>query len=162
MKLNNGKGWEAISSKHNSSHGYHHAQNPGHATTAGAIRDMPPAQGVRQNPQLTSGRLNAPHPPPPSQGKQMAVKRGERQNAPGALPTKRPNGPAGGLQPGAANTPTASTQAQFQTSQTNLPPTTGPVSPHDQPQGMNTQDRGSPTENKRSTWQKIQAALCCG
>ncbi|KAA8895183.1 kinase-like domain-containing protein [Sphaerosporella brunnea] len=161
MKLNNGKGWEAIS-KH-SAH-YHHGQNPNHATTAGELRHVPPAQIRPTNTGITSGRLNAPQPPPPSPGsKAMGQKRGDGRSAQNAPQTKRPNAAAGGLhQPGHA-TPTASTQAQFQASASNLPPTTRGQSP----QALNLpaqQTRGNQEDNsnKKTTWQKIQAVFCCG
>ncbi|CUS13456.1 unnamed protein product [Tuber aestivum] len=157
MKLNNGKGWEAIS-KHPSSHNYHTAHNQTHGAN-GELRLLSPAQ-VRQPPQLTPSRLNAPHPPPPSPGKPMVQTRGDRQNAQGVMPTKRPSGQAGGLQKPVA-TPTASTQAQFQASNTNLPPTTrGPS-----PQVLNNQQnqpRNNPAEPKRSFMQRLSAAFCCG
>jgi len=157
MKLNNGKGWEAIS-KHPSSHNYHTAHNQTHGTN-GELRLVPPAQ-VRQPPQLTPSRLNAPHPPPPSPGKPMGPTRGDRQNAQGAMPTKRPSGQAGGL-PKPVATPAASTQAQFQASNTNLPPTTRGTSPqvlNSQP----SQPRNNQGEPKRSFMQKLSAAFCCG
>jgi len=171
MKLNNGKGWEQLHRGH-ASHGYAQA-SPNHATTTGELRHLQPAQ-VRQPQQgLTVGRLNAPPPPPPSSpGKPMGKSRGDRSNAPGALP-KRPSAPAGGqLQPGAPATPTASTQAQFQSSATNLPPTARGHSP----QMMNPQQqhRGQHAdqqhlhggqhhdEQKKSAWQKVQAVFCCG
>jgi casein kinase 1 len=160
MKLNNGKGWEAIS-KH--SNHYHHGQNPNHATTAGELRHVPPAQVRQPNSGIPSGRLNAPQPPPPSPGKAMGMKRGDGRSAPNAPQTKRPSVPAGGLQQPGLATPTASTQAQFQASATNLPPTARGQSP----QVLNhqaSQNRGNPDDNphKKTAWQKIQAVFCCG
>lgn len=160
MKLNNGKGWEAIS-KHPSSHQYHQGHSQAHATTTGELRHVPPAQ-VRQPAQLTPGRLNAPHPPPPSPGKPMGQTRGDRQNAQGVPPTKRPSGPAGGnlTKPG-VSTPTASTQAQFQASNPTLQPATRGQSPQvvsNQPP----QPRNSPQEPKKSFVQKLSSLFCCG
>jgi casein kinase 1 len=162
MKLNNGKGWEAIS-KH-STH-YHHGQTANHATTAGELRHVPPAQTRQPNSGIPSGRLNAPQPPPPSPGKPMAQKRGDGRSAPNAPPTKRPNAAAGGLQQPGLATATASTQAQFQASATNLPPTT--IGRGQSPQALNQpvhQTRGNPDDgsHKKTTWQKIQAVFCCG
>lgn len=93
----------------------------------------------------------------------MGNKRGERQNAPGALPLKRPSGPAGGLQPGQATPTGGSTQAQFQTSQTNIPQTTRGPSPQVINQHPAHQHRGhqDDEENKKSGWQKMQAVFCC-
>lgn len=159
MKLNNGKGWEAIS-KHPSSHQYHQGHNQAHATTTGELRHVPPAQ-VRQPPQgLTPGRLNAPHPPPPSPGKPMGQTRGDRQNATGALPSKRPSAQTGGLQKPGVSTPTASTQAQFQASNPTLQPVRG-----QSPQALNSQQpqpRNSQTEPKKSFMQKLSSVFCCG
>ena len=159
MKLNNGKGWEAIS-KH-SAH-YHHGQNPNHPTTAGELRLVPPAQVRQPNPAIPSGRLNAPQPPPPSPGKTMGMKRGEGRSVQNATQTKRPNVAAGGLQQLALGTSNPSTQAQFQPSTTNLPqPARG-----QSPQALNQQGhhRGNPEDGstKKTTWQKVQGVLCCG
>lgn len=153
MKLNNGKGWEAIS-KHPSSNQYHHHGQGNHQTgTAAELRHG--QQGTRgpSQAQLTAARLNAAQPPPPSPA--MPMKR-ERQNVSNAQPIKRPSGAAGGLQPG-VSTPTASTQAQFQTSQTNLPParTQMPVNNQHPPAMRN-------PEPKKTAWQKISSLLCCG
>lgn len=150
MKLNNGRGWEAMS-KHPSSHGYNHGQ---HATTAGELRHQSIGQSRGQQQQLTAGRLNAPQPLPPSPAMQMGKKR-ERQNAPGVQPLKRPSGPAGAPQVG---TPTTSTQAQFQAPQTGAQ---GRQSQGGAAQNLQQgQQRGQ--EPKKSAWQKITAALCCG
>ncbi|KAI5808984.1 casein kinase-like protein I [Peziza echinospora] len=156
MKLNNGKGWEAVS-KHPSSNQYHHHSQGQHASgTAADIRGQPTTSRGPSQAQLTAARLNAAQPPPPSPAMQMGKKR-ERQNVPGVQPPKRPSGTAGGLQPGAA-TPTASTQAQFQTSQTNLPPTRVQSSA-----AMNQQLPPTPRnpEVKKTAWQKFTSALCC-
>ncbi|RPB14518.1 kinase-like protein [Morchella conica CCBAS932] len=159
MKLNNGKGWEAIS-KHPSSHQYHQAHNQAHATTTGELRHVPPAQ-VRQPAQLTPGRLNAPHPPPPSPGKPMGQTRGDRQNAQGVPPTKRPSGPAGGLTAKQASTPTASTQAQFQASNPTLQPAARNQSP--QVVSQSPQPRNSQQEPTKKTFmQKLSSVFCCG
>ncbi|KAI5845442.1 kinase-like domain-containing protein [Tricharina praecox] len=160
MKLNNGKGWEAIS-KH-SAH-YHHGQSPNHATTAGELRHVPPAQVRQPNSAIPSGRLNAPQPPPPSPGKQMGMKRGEGRSVQNAPQTKRPNVAAGGLQQPVMGTPNPSTQAQFQPSTTNLPQAARGQSP----QALNQQShqsRGNAEDGstKKTTWQKIQGVFCCG
>ncbi|KAF8459106.1 kinase-like domain-containing protein [Terfezia claveryi] len=154
MKLNNGKGWEAIS-KHPSSNQYHH---PGqHVSGTADNRGQNTNSRGPSQAQLTAQRLNAPQPLPPSPAMQMGKKR-ERPNVPNTQPQKRPSGTAGGLQPG-VSTPTASTQAQFQKSQTNLPPTRMQPS-----QAMHQQLPQKPPnqEPKKTTWQKITSALCCG
>lgn len=164
MKLNNGKGWEALA-KHPSSHGYHHHGQ--HATTAGDIRNVH-ATNSRSNQQLTAARLNAAQPLPPSPAMQMGKKR-ERQSAPTAQPlNKRPAGAgptgvsAGGSQQlqqqhsnqQPLNTPIATTPGQQQFASQGqglhgrLPSQSSPG-----------QQRGQ--EPRKSAWQKITAALCC-
>jgi len=152
MKLNNGKGWEPIS-KHSSPNQYH---GP-HVSGAGDNRGQNTNSRGPSQAQLTAQRLNAPQPLPPSPAMQMGKKR-ERPNVPNAQLQKRPSGAAGGLQPG-VSTPAASTQAQFQNSQTNLPPAhtkSSQAMPQQLPQTPRNQ------EPKKTTWQKITSALCCG
>lgn len=159
MKLNNGKGWEAIS-KH-PSHQYQ-GHNQAHATTTGELRHVPPAQ-VRQPAQgLTPGRLNAPHPPPPSPGKPMGQIRTEGRNVTGAPPNKRPSAPTGAL-PKPVSTPAASTQVQQQFHPSN--PTLQPAVRGQSPQVANNQQqqqRNSQTEPKKSFMQKLSSVFCCG
>lgn len=155
MKLNNGKGWEAIS-KHPSSNQYHHHGQ--HVSGAADNRGQNTNSRGPSQAQLTAQRLNAPQPLPPSPVMQMGKKpnRPNVSNAP--QQQKRPTGTSGTLQPG-VSTPTASTQAQFQNSQTNLPPTRVQSSAP-----MNQQLPPTPgnQEPKKTTWQKITSALCCG
>ena len=122
MKLNGGRGWEAVK-QHPSQHHLHAANNhPNssarelHGASAAAVRGA-------SRPNVTADRLNAAQPPPPSPAKPgVAGKARDRQNVPGGLPaSKRQSGAAGGLsQPLDVVTPTASTQAQFQNSNANL------------------------------------------
>jgi len=163
MKLNNGKGWEAMQ-KHPSSHQYHH-QNPNqHATaTQGEIRHGNANTRPTANTQLTSSRLNDPQPPLPATAMHMQPKR-ERKPAQNAVPLKRPSQGPGNLQTPGVATPTASTQAQFQASQTNLPqvrthaPPTPVQQPTTQPQQQTQHTR--PMEPRKSFWQKFMS--CCG
>lgn len=157
MKLNNGKGWEAIS-KHPSSHQYNQ--------TTPEPRQLPPAQvpQVRQPSQgggLTAGRLNAPYPPPPSPGKPMGPTRGDRPSATGAPPDRRLAAPTGGF-PKPVSTPTASTQPQqqFQGSNPALQP--APRGQSTQVTTQQTQPRNSQTEPKKSFMQKLSSVFCCG
>lgn len=153
MKLNNGKGWEVIS-KHPSPNQYHHHSQGPHVSGAADNRGQNTNSRGQSQAQLTAGRLNAPQPLPPSPAKKR-----ERPNVPNTQQPKRPSGTAGGLQP-RASTPTASTQAQFQPSQTNLPQARVQSSQA----AMNQQSPPTPRnqDTKRTTWQKIQSALCCG
>lgn len=172
MKLNNGKGWEAIK-QHPSQHHLHQANavpNSSNRELHGAT-----ARGQSQG-QLTTARLNAAQPPPPSPAKPGAVgKTRERQSASGAAPPKRQSGAAGGhnqqqqqQQAPEVVTPTVSTQAQFQNSSSNLPqrainaqqPTmNGPNTASNTRLGQSTaqQPQAPPT-----FFQKVMNACCCG
>jgi len=154
MKLNNGKGWEAM--KHHPSQHLHaaNAVPNSSARALGGGANTPRGPGT---PGLNHDRLNQPQPLPPSQQHKPGVRK--RDEKPGALPIKRQS-----LAPGALNdvTPTASTQAQFPGSTVNLPPRTSQLNP-----GMNqnsTAQQGSRNQNAESqpsTMQKIMKALCC-
>ncbi|TVY91892.1 Casein kinase I-like protein [Lachnellula willkommii] len=151
MKLNNGKGWEAM--KQHPSHNMLHHPNavPGasqrelHGTTR-AGNSTPGG--------LTTARLNAAQPPPPSPIKPGMGKTRDRPNAQGGLVPKRSSGAAGGLQDVA--TPTGSTQAQFQNSSNNLPQRMTP-----QP-NMNPQPQSRNQDPQPSGFQKLMKTLCCG
>ncbi|KAJ2905547.1 Casein kinase I-like protein [Zalerion maritima] len=109
------------------------------------------AGNSNSQPRLTADRLNAAQPPPPSPIKQTDKRR--PQNASGLAPHNIRIGGA---------TPAASTQAQFQPSNNNLPgsrmmpagavPQQSPATqrPHEQPQPQ------------QSSFQKFMKALCCG
>lgn len=167
MKLNGGRGWEAV--KHHPSQHHLHANNvPNssarelHGASAAAVRGAP--RGT-----VTADRLNAAQPPPPSPAKPGVVgKTRDRQNVPGGLPTKRQSGQAGGLsQTLDMVTPTASTQAQFQNSNANLPGQRL-TSPAGQALAGNQQaanDRRAGQQQQESQpgfFQKLMKALCCG
>ncbi|KAF3936444.1 hypothetical protein ABW19_dt0205971 [Dactylella cylindrospora] len=161
MKLNNGKGWEAIQ-KH-PSHQYHHHQtaNQHISATQGELRHVNPnPRPSTNNQQLTTSRLNAAQPPPPSPAMQMNKKRERIPPTQNAVPMKRPSGGMGGqLSPGAV-TPNPSTQAQYNPpSQTNLAqqPRTQ-AQPTLQP-AQHTQPARQP-EPKRGFWSKVMS--CCG
>ena len=155
MKLNNGKGWEAM--KHHPSQHLHAANvipNPSNQVLGGGA-DTPRGPGT---PRLSQNRLNQPQPLPPSQQKPGVGKRGEKPGGSGAIP-KRQSGVLGGLND---VTPTASTQAHFQSSTTNLPPRTSQLNP-----GMNQSpvapqgSRAQNAETQPSTMQKLMKVLCC-
>ena len=153
MKLNNGKGWEAMK-QHPSQHMLHQpnaipgaSQRELHGTTRG---------GNSTPGHLTAARLNAAQPPPPSPIKPGMGKTRDRPNAPGGLAPKRSSGAAGGLQD--VGTPAGSTQAQFQNSSNNLPQrmTAQPT------MTAQAQQNGRPAEPQPSGIQKLMKALCCG
>jgi casein kinase 1 len=161
MKLNEGKGWEAMK-QHPTAHLYQTNALPN--STARATAGHDPSRGV-STPGVTAVRLNQPQPPPPgSPGKPLPSKT-RPGVGPGATPLKRTSnalggGPGGGLGADLA-TPTASTQAQFQNSNANLP------SRLNQPHPMNppTQQmppRPLPQDQKESGMPKFLKAICCG
>ncbi|EWC45769.1 casein kinase-like I [Drechslerella stenobrocha 248] len=163
MKLNNGKGWEAIQ-KHPSSHQYHHHQTANqHVSTQGELRHVNPNPRPTPNSNQLAARVNAALPPPPSPAMQMNNKKRERERAPvqNAVPLKRPSGGMGGLQSPGAVTPNPSTQAQYHApSQTNLAqqPRTQ-AQPTMQPAQHTTLPARQP-EPKRGFWAKVMS--CCG
>ena len=152
MKLNNGKGWEAM--KHHPSQHLSGAHLPP-ARAAGT--ETPRGPGT---PGLSQNRLNQPQPQLPNPQKPGVPKRNDKPGASGGLPIKRQSGALGPLND---VTPTASTQAQFQSSTMNLPPRSSQVNP-----GLNqssTAHQGTRNQNAEpqpSTMQKIMKALCCG
>ncbi|KAF3078193.1 casein kinase I, variant 2 [Orbilia oligospora] len=166
MKLNNGKGWEAIQ-KHPSSHGYHHHQSANQhvSATQGELRHVNPNPRPAANSNQLAARVNAALPPPPSPAMQMNNKKRERERerAPpqNAVPLKRPSGGMAGLQSPGAVTPNPSTQAQYNApSQTNLtqqprtqaPPTMTPAQHTSQPPRQ--------PEPRKGFWSKVMS--CCG
>jgi len=156
MKLNNGKGWEAMK-QHPSQH-HLHAANAVPNSSARALAGDNTQRGPT-TPGLTHTRLNAAQPPPPSPAKPGVGKTRERPNASGVQPQKRQSGVAGGLAD--VVTPTASTQAQFQTSTANLPQRMTQANPAiAQQPAMQTSRQAS--EPKLTVVQKIMKVLCCG
>ena len=163
MKLNGGRGWEAVKS-HPSQHHLHHA-NAAPNSSARELHGQP--RGDPRRPAgVTADRLNAAQPPPPSPGKPGVVGKTsrDRQNAPGSgLPVKRQSGLAGG-QALDVVTPTASTQAQFQNSNANLPrmgssPAGQALVNQQSGSRGNTQPQQEP---QPGFFQKVMKALCCG
>ncbi|KAI9805572.1 MAG: Casein kinase I 2 [Sarcosagium campestre] len=156
MKLNNGKGWEAM--KQHPSQLHLHQPNAVPNSSQREIHAGTP-RGQHTPAQLTAARLNAAQPPPPSPAKQGVGKSRERQSAPGAAPQKRQSGAAGVLSDVA--TPPASTQAQFHNSSSNLPPRMSMPTNMSQgaPQAANTRQV---TEPPPSGLTKLRKLLCCG
>ena len=163
MKLNNGKGWEAAKP-----YGSHHltAANAVPDTSAREVRGNSAQRGQNTTQgHLTAARLNAAQPPPPSPAKPGVGKTRERQSASGAMPPKRASGAAGGL--GDVATPTASTQAQFQTSNPNISNLNvrGMNATNNLQSAVNNHHQPPPRpgqEPERSALQKILKVLCCG
>ena len=159
MKLNNGKGWEAMK-QHPSQHHLHAANAVPNASARALGGGADTARGP-QTPGVTAARLNAAQPPPPSPAKPGVGKTRERLGASGAAPLKRQSGAAGGLTD--VVTPTASTQAQFQNSTANLGHRMSTANPGMSPQVAAQQNlRSGNVEQKPSVMQKIAKALCCG
>ena len=166
MKLNNGKGWEAM--KAHPSHHLHAANQVPNSSARALGGGMDTPRGP-QTPGVTVARLNAAQPPPPSPAKPgVGSKTRERLGASsGATPLKRQSGAAGGLTDSA--TPAASTQAQFQSSNANLPHRMSQITPGGgapglaSPQATTTQrDPPKPVQAEQpSTVQKIMKTLCC-
>lgn len=153
MKLNNGKGWEAMKN-HPSQHALHNPSRIPNATQ-GEVRGDPNDRSRGQG-RLTTGRLNEPQPPLPSPIKPGMGKVRDRPSGQGLGP-KRSSGAAGGLHDAA--TPTGSTQAQFQNSSNNLPRNTMTQQPNMTTQGQNGRVNNEPP---LTGWQKFMKAVCCG
>lgn len=159
MKLNNGKGWEAI--KHHPSQHLHAANAVPNASARALGGGADTARGPG-TPNINNLRLNAAQPLPPSPAKPgMGNKPRDRPGASGAALPKRQSGAVGGLTD--IVTPTASTQAQFQSSTANLPNRMSTANPGLN-QTANTQQGSRPAnkEPQSSTAQKFMKALCCG
>lgn len=159
MKLNGGKGWEAIK-QHPSQHHLHAANAVPNSSARALAGGMDTPRGP-QTPGVTAARLNAAQPPPPSPAKPGVGKTRDRLGASGAAPQKRQSGAGGGLTD--VVTPTASTQAQFKNSTANLPHRMSQTTP-----GMSPQVMAQPSsklqnpEPHPSGFQKLLKALCCG
>lgn len=152
MKLNNGKGWEARGS---SSH--HHYQT--NATQGASNRDLHGTTRAGNNNtgrHLTSDRLNAAQPAPPSpMTKPVMSKTRDRPSAQGLM-LKRSSGAMGGLQDVA--TPSASAQAQYTSSSNHLPQGITSQPPNLKGQAQNAR----PQEPSLTGFQKLMKSFCCG
>ena len=157
MKLNNGKGWEA-QKQHSTQH--LHAANAVPNASARALAGGLDTPRGPQTPGVTRDRLNAAQPPAPSPAKPGVGKTRERPGASGVAPQKRQSGAAGGLTE--VVTPTASTQAQFQSSTANLPQRMSQANPNVNQQSTAQQASRQPNiDPKPSTFQKIMKVICC-
>lgn len=159
MKLNNGRGWEAMR-QHPSQHHLHAANQPPNASARALVgngTDTP--RGGAGTAAVTRDRLNAAQPLPPSPAKPGVGKTRDRQGGSGVQIPKRASGAAGGLTD--LGTPAASTQAQFQSSAANLPQRMSHLNHNPSNQATATATRQNP-EQPPSFSQKIMKLLCCG
>ena len=157
MKLNGGRGWEAVKS-HASQQHLHHPNNVPNAS-ARELHGAAGARGPVRPGGVTADRLNAAQPPPPSPAKPGAGKTRDRPNASGGPIAKRQSGTAGGLD---VVTPTASTQAQFQNSTANLQGHRPSPANQALSSQQNQQQNRPNQEQPRSFGQKMMKILCCG
>jgi casein kinase 1 len=151
MKLNNGKGWEAFKQP---SQQHLHGQGTGQNTSNRELH------GVPANRNLTTARLNAAQPPPPSPAKHQRADgmRDKRLGEPGDRLDKRRSVPAGVKD---RTSTSASNQAQFQASATNLQQGRLSQPTNLAPAPTPIAERRSP-EPKKTTMEKIMGILCCG
>lgn len=155
MKLNNGKGWEAM--KHHGPTHLHPANAGPNTSTAGHIGrgNTPQGTGTPVGP----ARLNAPQPLPPTPKPGANKQQSGRPNVSGTQLPKRQSGAAGGLND-AMQTP--STQGQFPNSTTHLPQRINQANPGMNP--ISAAQAGSRPQNgeqQPSAFQKVMKALCC-
>ncbi|EEA27828.1 Palmitoylated plasma membrane-bound casein kinase [Talaromyces marneffei ATCC 18224] len=151
MKLNNGRGWE-----YKPYASQHHPHAGGQMQNASA-RDLHSTQARQPaRPGITADRLNAAQPPPPSPAKPGVGKTRDRQSGSGGLQGKRQSALGQEI-----STPTASTQAQFQNSNANLP---GRIATPNQATTSAQQLSGlqGANEPEPTFMQKAMRALCCG
>jgi casein kinase 1 len=155
MKLNNGKGWEAMKAHPSAAH-LHHAQINPNSSTAVNLH----GQQIRQQKvQIPADRLNHELPKPgatrgPAGGNRHTRNADQAKYHPDAVKRKS----MGELGP-----PEGSTQAQFQTSQPNL---SGNRMTQPQPMTGNSAGhqaaRGQANEPKEGAMKKIMRVFCCG
>ena len=170
MKLNGGRGWEAVKS-HASAHHLHNPNAPADVSQramhgAPGVRTPNDQRPSRERAAISAERLNAAQPPPPGSPVKPGVAalgktNRERTSAGGGNLPKRSSGLAGQMD---VATPTASTQAQFQNSNANLvgqqprpSPATGAL--------QSNQGRLPPPpqqEPEQGFFQKLMKAMCCG
>ena len=158
MKLNNGRGWEAM--KHHPSQ-HLHAANALPNPSARALGGGATTPGVPGTPGIS--RLNAAQPLPPSPAKPGAGKTRDRPSAAGAAVPKRQSAAAGGLTD--LGTPAGSTAAQFQQSTTNLGThnrmsTVNPAMNQGASAAQNSRAAHN-QEQEASGMQKFMKVICC-
>ncbi|KAK5104049.1 Palmitoylated plasma membrane-bound casein kinase [Lithohypha guttulata] len=163
MKLNGGRGWEAVKA-HPSAHHLHNPNAPAEAS-ARALHHAPGARGQdgrpsRERAAISSDRLNAAQPPPPGSPAKPGVAAlsktpGNRTSA-GGVPKR-----TSGLQNQVDINSPPSTQ-QLHGSNVNLGPTQSRQSPAAANLQSN-QGRVPPQQEQQPSFmQKIMKVLCCG
>lgn len=157
MKLNNGKGWEAMK-QHPSQH-HLHAPNPQH--NSASAKALAGGTDTPRGPQTPAAlRIKNEQPLPPSPAKPGVGKPRVGPGVSGAVLPKRTSGAAGGLTEMA--TPTPSNIAQYQNSTGDLPRRISQLNPGISQQPTTQQVPRQPnTETPPSTFQKILKVLCC-
>ncbi|KAF2013707.1 kinase-like protein [Aaosphaeria arxii CBS 175.79] len=152
MKLNNGKGWEAMKA-HPSA--VHHLQNPNaHQNSSTAVNLHGQAHRHKTHLPPDHPRINEPLPKP-------GATRGPSGRSPGAPQQGKYHPDAAKRRSGAPDLapPEGSTQAQFQNSQQNIASTRAtPV----QSPGLAQQQRPRQAEEKPGFAKKLMNILCCG
>jgi casein kinase 1 len=149
MKINNGKGWEAI--KGHPQHLHHSNQVPN-----SSARELHGVQRTSKTP-LTPDRLNADLPKPGAARQTPGMAARQMDRAKYQEQVKRKS--MGDLGP-----PEGSTMAQFQNSQSNLPSRNMAASPlggNVQPQAI-TANRPAPNEQKEGFGKRLLRMCCCG
>jgi casein kinase 1 len=176
MKLNGGRGWE---SKSSATGGHHHGIN---AAPDASNRALVGVRGLDGRPSKTDARaaisadrLNAAQPPPPgspAKPGQAALGKTSRDrgnvSGVGANLPKRSSGLAAQLNAN-NNTPSASMQAQMQTSNLDLvspstarpSPATGALQSNSQGRNINN-NSGQAQEGPPTFLQKLMKVFCCG
>ncbi|KAF2142572.1 uncharacterized protein K452DRAFT_226963 [Aplosporella prunicola CBS 121167] len=156
MKINNGKGWEAMKAHSSAAHLHHNAIPNSSAreihggNARGSKTPMPPGRLDQELPKPGASRA-----PGAGQGRHTS-----RTDAGKYQPEHMKRKSAGDIQ-----APEGSTAAQFQNSQQNLPArmstTQSPMAGNaqSQPAGQRPQPAA---EEKPSVWKKIINVLCCG
>lgn len=172
MKLNGGRGWEAVKSLTTAHH--LHQANAVPESSARALHGAPGVRGVDTRPRgdaraaVSQDRLNAAQPPPPgnpakpgvaAQGKN-ARDRGSGAGVGATNLPKRSSGLAAGQLD--VPTPAASTQAQFQTSTTNMGNGSRPSPATGALQSNQGRPAGQQQEPQPTFMQKVLKIFCCG
>jgi casein kinase 1 len=152
MKINNGKGWEAMKQHPSAAHLNHGLPN----SSAREIHGQRPAKNA-----IPHDRLNADLPKPgatrPAQGAGRHPQRRGESGGYAPDPTKRQS-----VQD--FRHPEGSTVAQFQHSQQNLQPRNSTIQPPQMqaaPQQQQATPRGAPEEQKPTFAQKMLKLICC-
>lgn len=158
MKLNNGKGWEAM--KAHPTNYLTAAQHPPNSSAKALGGGADASRGGAMTPGLSTARLYAAQPPPPSPGKPVVSRTRDRTGVSGSGQAKRQSALGGMIGGGGdVGTITASTQAQFQNSAANLPHR---LSHAQSPAlGQRTQQNDQQQQQPPTGVQKFLKAICC-